>query len=215
MKTRTEPAEAHNEESLDRLLAHVESESRSRCDKLAAEAREKASTIRRQARQRAADLLRETRRRERRNAHERVRTERARQESRVRQRRLAERLELAGLGIERVRDKLAELWRQEDARIRWLQRALADAGRVLPGGRWRVRHPEGWAADAAAAAAAGQAAPETTLEWHADAALDAGFVVEAGRAVVDATPRGLTARDERIAGVLLAELPADTAEEST
>jgi vacuolar-type H+-ATPase subunit E/Vma4 len=215
MKTRVDVAEEHNEESLTALLEHVEAQCRARREALLAEARDKAATIRRQARARAAELLRETRRRERRNAHERVRTERARLQSRIRQRRLAERRELAQHGLADVRDALVALWSDPRARADWLARALGDAERVLSAERWRVRHPSDWSPGDDAGRIAERTAPGVTLEWQDDPAVEQGFVVEAGRAVVDATPAGLTARADRIAGVLLADLPADTGEDAS
>ncbi|MEX2499499.1 MAG: hypothetical protein WD397_11565 [Wenzhouxiangellaceae bacterium] len=199
----------HNQESLEALLAHVDERCRERCDEIAGRARDEADRIRRTARDRAAELLREVRARERRNLHEQIRAERARQRSRIRQRELAERRAVAEKGLEHVRSALAALW-QGDAdgvRAAWLQRALADARAVMTVDDWVVRHPEGWSPDDAAGALVERIAQDARIEWRPDPAVGKGFVVSAGKAVVDATPAGLTARGDRIAGVLLAEVP--------
>lgn len=207
MSTPSETYESHNRDSLQSLLTHIDDRCRERTESIRSRAAEQAEAIRRSARDKAADLLRETRRRERRLAHERVRAERARQEARIRQRQLALQRERARRGLEALREALSELWRQPPARAAWLARALADARVVLPGDEWRVRHPDDWAPEADADRIAGDAASGADIEWQADSALREGFVVESARARVDASIGGLTARGERIAGVLLAELP--------
>jgi len=110
-----------------------------------------------------------------------------------------------GLGF--VREQLVVLWNSGDrARAGWLARTLTDARAVLAGDRWRLRHPEDWSPDGASSVVE-RVAPGVVIDWQPDTALSEGFVVGAGKAWVDATPAGLTARGERIAGVLLAQLP--------
>lgn len=202
----------HNRESLEALLAHVDDQCRARCEEIAGRADAEAEKVRRTARDRAADLLDEVRTRERRNVEEQVRVERARQRSRIRQRELAERRAMAEQGLMFVRKKLVDLWNSGDrARAGWLARTLADARTVLAGDRWRLRHPEDWSPDEAASSVGQRVAPGVEIDWQPDTALTEGFVVGAGKAWVDATPAGLTARGERIAGVLLAELPESNA----
>lgn len=202
-----EAHDAHNRVSLDALLRHIELQCRERVESIQRQAAEDSEGIRRSARDQAADLLRDARRRERRLASERLRAERARQEARIRQRQLALQQQRAQQGIDAVRESLAELWTQPAARAAWLVRTLNDARAVLPGDAWCVVHPEDWSPGAEADRAATDAAAGVTVEWRADPALREGFVVEADRARVDATVAGLTARSDRIAGVLLAELP--------
>lgn len=199
---------AHNQESLEALLAHVDDQCRARCNEIADEARDEADRIRRAARDRAAELLREVRARERRNLHEQVRAERARQRSRIRQRELAERRAMAEQGLAFVREALATLWNSDDRmRSTWLERALADARNVLGADHWTLHYPEDWSPDDGTASIAERVAPDVRIDWNPDPALAQGFVVSAGKALVDATPAGLTARADRIAGVLLAEVP--------
>ena len=207
-RTLADPGE-HNRESLEALVAHVDEQCRSRVEEIERRAREQADRIRQSARDKAAELLREVRARERRNLKERIRSERARQQSRIRRRELAERRAMAEQGLEHVRKALVALWRDdEEARAAWLARALADARAMMTAGDWLVRHPEGWSPDDAAGALADRIAQDARIEWRPDPALAEGFVVSGGRAVVDATPGGFTARGDRIAGVLLATLPA-------
>ena len=202
-------ARAHNRESLDALLAHVEQQCRGRCEEISGRANAEADRVRQAARDRAAELLHEVRTRERRNQDERLRVERARQQSRIRQRELAERRAMAEQGLELVREELVSLWKSGDrARASWLARTLTDARAVLATDHWRLGHPDDWSPDEAAAELAERAAPGVEIDWQADSELAEGFVVGAGKARVDATPAGLTARGERIAGVLLAQLPS-------
>jgi vacuolar-type H+-ATPase subunit E/Vma4 len=207
MSTPIEAHEAHNRVSLDALLRHIEEQCRERVGSIQRHAAEQAEAIQRSARRQAAELLRETRRRERRLASERLRTERARQEARIRQKQLALQQQRAQRGVEALRESLVALWKQPAARAAWLVRALNDARAVLPGDAWRVLHPDDWAPDAEADRAAAHAAAGVRIEWACEPALRQGFIVEAARARVDATIAGLTARSDRIAGVLLAELP--------
>ena len=221
MKSKTETAEtnalgskdvrAHNRESLDALLAHVDEQCRARCEGISGRAEAEAEKVRQTARDRATDLLDEVRTRERRNVDEQVRVERARQRSRIRQRELAERRAMAEQGLQLVRKDLVGLWNSgERARAEWLARTLTDARAVLAGDRWRLRHPEDWSPDQATGVVE-RVAPGVEIDWQPDTALREGFVVGAGKAWVDATPAGLTARGERIAGVLLAQLPESNA----
>lgn len=212
MSTRIEAGDTHNQLSLDALLAHIDERCRARVDEIREQAARQAQAIRRGARGHAAALLRETRERERRVAAERVRGERARLQARIRQRQLARQRQRAAVGLERVRDALRRIWDEAPGQRAWQARALGDARAVLPGDDWTVCHPEGWTPDANAERVAGDAAPGARLEWRADPSLDCGFVIRSGRARVDATIDGLTARAERIAGVLLAELPEPDSE---
>ena len=203
---------AHNRESLDALLAHVDEQCRARCDEISGRARAEAGKVRQTARDRAAGLLHEVRERERRNLDEQLRVERARQQSRIRQRELGERRVMAEKGLEFVREELVNLWNSDDrTRECWLARALTDARAVLATDHWQLRHPEGWSPDAAAASTTERVAPGVEIDWKPDRALTEGFVIGAGKAWVDATPSGLVARGERIAGVLLAQLPESSA----
>lgn len=201
---------AHNRESLEALVAHVDEQCRTRVDEIERRAREQADRIRQSARDKAADLLREVRRRERRNLHESVRVERARQQGRIRQRELSERRAAAEKGLEYVRSALVSLWQDHDdgARATWLERALADARAVMTVDDWVLRHPGDWSPEDAAVSLAERIAEGARIDWRPDPDLTEGFVVSAAGAVVDATPAGLCARGDRIAGVLLATLPA-------
>lgn len=200
---------AHNRDSLDALLAHVDEQCRARCEEISGRADAEAEKVRQTARDRAAELLHEVREREQRNLDEQIRVERARQQSRIRQRELAERRVMAEKGLGFVREELVKIWNSnEGARASWLARALTDARAVLASDRWQLRHPEGWSPDETAASTAERVAPDVEIDWKSDPALTQGFVVGAGKAWVDATPAGLTARGDRIAGVLLAQLPS-------
>lgn len=200
---------AHNRESLDALLAHVDEQCRARCGEISGRASAEAEKVRRTARDRAAGLLQEVRERERRNLDERLRVERARQQSRIRQRELGERRVMAEKGLEFVREELVNLWNSDDrTRECWLERVLTDARAVLATDQWQLRHPEDWSPDQTVVERVERVAPGARIDWQPDSELTEGFVIGAGKAWVDATPAGLVARGERIAGVLLAQLPS-------
>lgn len=212
MSTPIEAGNTHNQVSLEALLAHIDERCRARVDEIREQAARQGQAIRRGARDQAAALLRETRERERRLAAERVRGERARLQARIRQRQLAQQRQRAALGLERVREALRRIWNDAPGRCAWQARALADGRAVLEGDDWVVSHADGWTPDAEAERIAREAAPGARVEWRADPELECGFVIRSGRARVDATIDGLTARAERIAGVLLAELPEPDSE---
>lgn len=224
----------HNRASLDALVDYVEAQCREHCDRVLAEARDEAASVRRQARDHAAQLLREARAQERRTAAKRLETERARQRSRLRERLLADRRAAAEKAVPMFVEALERLW-HEDAGVRaaWLERVLADARGVLLGERWTVLHPSGWDeaegsevlaryrdgekewnGEDASNDADGPGTGTRPAEVDSDAAagIDAGFRISAGRVVVDATPAGLAARGDWIAGLLLARLPEEAPE---
>jgi hypothetical protein len=73
--------------------------------------------------------------------------------------------------------------------------------------RWRIEHAPAWTAeDGAVAATLLGAAGVADFELLADARIDAGLRVTAGRNVVDATLEGLLADRARIEGRLLHNL---------
>jgi len=206
---------AHNNASLNQLLAHIETQCSEQCRSLDEQAAAEALEIVQRARDRAAELLRRARERERGEAHERLRAERARQRMRLRRAWLERRRALAERGMQRVADALAALW-NESAAVRscWLQRALDEAVRVLPPGEWRLECPSGWDPDE------GRDLIDAFVEGQAGIAVDpgpgddiaAGFRMRLGASRIDLTTNGLLARSDRVAGYLLAGLAAEPPE---
>lgn len=192
----------HNHQSLAKLLEHIEHQ----CDRECAEriqiAEQQSAELTADVRTHAAELLRRVRRRERASARERVEAEIARAKSLLRQAWLKQRRELAEYGIRSLHDKLEQHWNSgQAARKVWFARAQADAARVLPSDiDWCVQHPQRWDRDEACNERANIAS------WQANSGLSCGFVIAAGNASLNSTPAGLLARQDRVAGLMLAGL---------
>ncbi|NCO19835.1 MAG: hypothetical protein GW900_07300 [Gammaproteobacteria bacterium] len=194
----------HNHTSLAQLLEHIRHQRDRRSSAIHAEAERESAGLVIVARARAAALLRSARRRERAAEADRLRAAHTEQRGRIRKIWLTQRSELARLGLERLEQELRRLWREDvDARRCWLERALADASRVLQGERWVLEHPHDFTPDGLDAALAA-ACPGITVELLPHDQLDAGLRVTSGNATVDLSPSGLLARRDRIAGRLLA-----------
>lgn len=201
--------QAHNQASLNRLLAHIEQNCSAQCEKLEAQAAGESLAIVKQARDRAAQLLRRSRERERGEAHERLQAERARQRMRLRRAWLERRRGLAERGMQRVAGALAALWNESVAvRSCWLARTLIEARQVLPSDEWRLECPADWDAGEGRATLAGfvDANEGVRIAVQPDSAIAAGFRLRSRACVVDLTPGGLLARRDRVAGFLLAGL---------
>lgn len=123
----------------------------------------------------------------------------------VTQRRAAERLTL---GWTALRAALQARWNDAAARGAWIDAHLARAQRVLhavdPTAAWTLTGPADWPADERARVAQAlraQGAPAVRVET--DAQLAAGFRVQAGHNVLDATLDGLLADRHAVQGRLL------------
>ncbi len=198
----------HNHTSLAQLLEHIRHQRDQQCSAIHAEAEYESARLVNDARTRAAALLRKARQRERAAEAARLNTARAEQRGRVREVWLNQRSELARRGLTRLEAELQRLWREDpSARRGWLERALSDAARVLPGQRWVLEHPPGFEAEDLEALIAGACpgvAVGVTVEPLERDPLPAGFRVTSGNAAVDLSPAGLLARRDRIAGRMLA-----------
>lgn len=110
---------------------------------------------------------------------------------------------LAQVG-DRLRAALAARWRAADARARWATAHLSRAAQALPGGAWTIRCAPDWPVperDAALRWLAARGVHEVRIQ--PDAAIAAGFRVQAGHNVLDATLEGLLADRAAIEGQLL------------
>jgi len=208
------PAERHDEASVRALEAHIQTECEQRSTAVLAAAAAQAAAIVTAARRRAVVLLRQVRRRERHLAQAVVDAERARGEAQFRRRCLAGRWAQAEQGVQQLEQALIACWKAAPAaRIAWLRLAFSAAQRSLLAEQWLVEYPTDWrrteAGDLLTELRA--ARPALHLEWKPRSALEAGYRIRAGRALIDATPAGLAARRARIAGRLLAELAASPA----
>jgi hypothetical protein len=118
-------------------------------------------------------------------------------------------------GWRRLPTALAATWRDPAGRRRWAETHLGRALATLPRTDWEIVHAPGWTEDERQAAAAWLAAhggPD--LAFAADAALAAGFRVQAGHNTLDATLEGLLADRKAIEGRLLHHLEPGAGEAS-
>ncbi|NCA70205.1 MAG: hypothetical protein EOM91_08860 [Sphingobacteriia bacterium] len=161
-----------------------------------------------QARLEARSLLDTAWRRSRAQLHEHVLMERANARSRLhaaradrdtRLRASGDRLNahLLELAWPRLREALLARWADRATRRVWTSRAIEQALRVLPVGRWTLRHPPDWVESEWSPLVAGLTrelgqAPRLIAE----AALSAGLVIANQGAVLDASLEGLL-RDRR------------------
>jgi hypothetical protein len=107
-----------------------------------------------------------------------------------------------------LRKRLQAQWNDPASRRRWITAHVGRAIGALPSSlHWRIEHAPTWTAeDDAVAGVLLDAAGVTDCEFVADARIDAGLRVIAGRNVVDATGEGLLADRTRIEGRLLHHL---------
>jgi hypothetical protein len=116
-------------------------------------------------------------------------------------------------GWRRLPAALTAAWRGPAGRRRWAETHLGRAAATLPRTDWEIVHAPGWTEDERQAAAAWLAAhggPD--LAFTADAALAAGFRVQAGHNTLDATLEGLLADRKAIEGRLLHHLEPEGGE---
>lgn len=192
------------EQRTQALLAVVEEFRRRRCAELLepadAQAREIVRNALAQARQRVRTAIAEERSRtaaELGAAEARLATERRLAAQRHAMRLLAQ-------AWDRLRAALLARWRAADSRARWVEAHLARAVQTLPAGAWTIRCAPDWPPlerDAALHRLAAQGVRDVRIE--ADAAIAAGFRVQAGHNVLDATLDGLLADRAAIEGQLL------------
>jgi vacuolar-type H+-ATPase subunit E/Vma4 len=186
------------------LLAVVDEYRRRRCAELLGPADAQARAIVREA-------LTEARRRVRTaiaEERQRVAAEVAAAEARLAtERRLAAQrraTRMLALAWDRLRGELLRRWRDPDARARWVRSHLARAVQALPAIAWTIRCAPDWPAserDIALNELAAHGLRDVRIE--PDATIAAGFRVQAGHNVLDATLEGLLADRTAIEGQLL------------
>lgn len=192
------------EERTQALLAVVEEFRRRRCAELLepadAQARQIVRNALAEARRRVLTAIAEER--------QRIAAELAAAEARLAtQRRLAAQrraMQLLGQAWEGLRAALAARWRAPETRARWVEAHLARAGRALPASAWTIRCAPDWPASEREAALRWLAERGTRdVRIEPDSAIAAGFRVQAGHNVLDATLDGLLADRAAIEGQLL------------
>jgi hypothetical protein len=104
----------------------------------------------------------------------------------------------------RLRKALGARWRAPAARKRWVQAHLARAAQALPAQAWEIHHAPDWlAAERDDAVHELAALGVTDVRCTHDASIVAGFRVQAGHNVLDATLDGLLADRAALEGQLL------------
>lgn len=104
----------------------------------------------------------------------------------------------------RLRAALVARWRAPAARARWAETHLARAAQALPAGAWTIRHAPDWpAAERERALVQLAAHGVNEVRYAADPSIAAGFRVQAGHNVLDATLDGLLADRAALEGQLL------------
>jgi hypothetical protein len=104
----------------------------------------------------------------------------------------------------RLREALVARWHAPASRARWAEVHLARAAQALPAQAWEIRHAPDWPAaerDAAVRELAAHGIGDA--QWAPDASIVAGFRVQAGHNVLDATLDGLLADRAALEGQLL------------
>lgn len=192
------------EQRTQALLAVVEEFRNRRCAELlepaAAQAREIVRGALAEARRRVRTAIEEERARmagELAAAQARLATER-----RLAAQRRA--MQLLARAWDWLRAALAARWRAADARARWVEAHLSRATQALPGGAWTIRCAPDWPASEREAALRWLAARGVhDVRIESDPSIAAGFRVQAGHNVLDATLDGLLADRAALEGQLL------------
>lgn len=175
------------ERPLQALLALLETEQRTACDRLMAQARADAAALRDSSRAEARARVREAFAAQRRRRDERLVAAQARLATQRRLHAQQQTAALLALALQQLPQELRALWAAPATRLAWMQSTLAGARAQLPAGGWLLRHAPGLTPEERAALA------EDGLRFEEDAALEAGLRVEAGANVVDGSLAGLMA----------------------
>lgn len=194
----------------DALVAEIDRLAAERVHALEAAARDDVADIRRRARVKARRQQRRAIARMRVRQRERIALERAALETEARRRESAGALAALAAAWPMLIDAIAGRWRDALARRCWIEAAIARAASCLRSRAWRIRHAPTWNDD-------DRAVLERALRAHGiepvaidgDATLDAGLVVEADGASLDATPAALLADRAGIEAALLAAIAAE------
>jgi hypothetical protein len=178
-------------------------------------AHRRAKEIRGRAHRRAREVVSSSIRQERADLAQELRRLEAIVETREQEARLRQAKSLLSAARPLLRTALARRWADPDQRSEWVAAALAEASRVLPSGRWRLRYPAGQTWNPQDERALPDAPGDTELVPEADAELEMGVIIESGQTRLDASAAGLLARPDWVAGALLAELDRSCDSEET
>lgn len=168
------------------------------------------------ARAEAAERLRQTYRTQRALLHQRVVDERGRARARIHAARAEletrERSQgdlanarLLARAWPKLQVALRQRWKVAETRGQWVSHYLDYAIKVLPRGRWTIRHAPEWGeTERAGAAERLQQAIGHQPAFHVDGGIEAGLIIACTGAVLDASLTGLLADRTRLEARLLA-----------
>lgn len=185
------------------LLTMIEGERERRCAALRAEAEAKARALLGAAHAAARTRVREALIAARERAEARVAAANARRQTRHRLARQHADHGFLAETIARLPAALAARWRDAASRRQWIAHALGQAAASLAAGSWRIEHAAGIEPEDRQALAATLPAG-VVAQWQLDPALAAGLRICADGNRIDATPAGLMADREALAGAILA-----------
>lgn len=189
------------------LEAVIESFRKAECDTARAEARAEADALLAQARHEARTRVRRAIAAERERAAVRLRTARARRDAALRERVHDRRRELLERAWPRLRAALVRRWGSPEGRRAWSWTAAEAAMEALPEAAWSIRHAPGWPDGERDAFVRGLRERGHEGPAFAEAPeLEAGLVIHAGQASLDATLDGMLADRRFIEGRILALL---------
>jgi hypothetical protein len=189
------------------LLDLVESDRQRRCDAILEDARTRAHAIIAVAHAEARAKMRAAFEEERQRLEARVAAARARLMTHQRAREQRHAGDLLAAGWPKLTAALCERWRDSRGRRAWVASVIAEAGKSLPRGAWRIVHAPGWPeAERDALAAALTATAGAPPQFVAAESARAGLRVSADGNVLDGTLDGFIADRADIGARLLGAL---------
>ena len=195
------------ESRTQRLLDLVETDRQRRCAAILADARTRARTIVAAAHAEARARIRTAFEEERQRREASLAAARARLMTHQRAREQRHAGVLLTAGWQKMTAALCERWRDRRGREAWVASVIAEAGKSLPRGAWRIVHAPGWPeAERDALAAALTATSGAPPQFVVSESARAGLRVSAEGNVLDGTLDGLTADRADIGARLLGAL---------
>jgi hypothetical protein len=177
----------------------------------------RCAALRAAAEKQATQIVRAARAEARHSVHNAVAQERARLDSGLRQARARADIEARHREQEKSRELLEQMWagisealerrwREPALRQAWIEAAMSQSGRLLPGRAWLIEAGTEWSEqERGKLGDRARARGAVTAEYSLQTAIPAGLRIRAGSVCVDATVAGLLAQRDTIEAVFLAE----------
>ena len=188
------------------LLQELEQQTADECRTVIATAKREADALvtqaRSSARRRTHDAIEELRN----EGIRRLARAKAKVETEARQRAQQCTVEVIERAWPLLAEALLERWHDPATRLVWTD-GVARCGRdQLNAEGWVIEHPADWSDDEKQNFHNSHGAGSNAVTFVANAELTAGIKISAGKATLDATPRGLLADRSAVAALLLAEV---------